>query len=186
MNRQTLPRRAAKLLAVIVLLLVLVIAGLKMLYPFAYRPTILASAELYKLDLHLLLSVIRTESRFRPRAVSSAGAIGLMQIMPTTGQWVAEKNGIEDFDVDDLYDPETNIRLGSWYLHYLIGRFADIKTALAAYNAGPGAVDRWRESKEEIFPETAEYVRRVKQTESVYRGLYTFPVLGPLLLAIPN
>ncbi len=186
MNRQTLLAGIVKWSGVILLLLVLAIAGLKLLYPFAYRQAILGWAETYQLDPHLILSIIRTESHFRPRAVSSAGAIGLMQIMPTTGAWVAEKNGIEGFAVDDLYDPETNIRFGSWYLHYLIGRFVDIETALAAYNAGPGAVDRWGESKDKIFPETAEYVRKVRKGEIVYRNLYTLPVLGPLLLAIPN
>ncbi len=186
MKRQTLPRTLAKWCAVMLILLVLVITGLKLLYPFSYRQPILAWAEVYQLDPHLILSVIRTESHFRPEAVSSAGAIGLMQIMPTTGAWVAEKSGIENFTVDDLYNPQTNIRLGSWYLHYLIGRFVDIETALAAYNAGPGAVDTWGKNKVQMYPETAEYIRRVRKNQSIYRNLYTLPIVGPLLLAIPN
>lgn len=186
MNRQTLPLRIVVCFAVFLILLVFAIVGLKLLYPFPYRNAILASAKLYELDVHLLLSVIRTESRFRQQAVSPVGAIGLMQIMPTTGAWIADKKGIQDFHADDLYDPETNIHLGSWYLHYLIERFTDIETALAAYNAGPGAVDRWAESKGEMFSETAQFVRRVRKAESVYRNLYTLPVLRCLLLAMPS
>jgi len=186
MSGQTLPTRIWKWGAVIVLLLGLVITALVILYPIAYRQTILDWCNVYELDEYLVLSVIRTESHFRPQALSPVGAIGLMQIMPTTGQWIAEKNGIEGFAVDDLYKPETNIHLGSWYLRYLIDRFTDVDAALAAYNAGPGTVDGWIEHGSQLFPETASYIRRVRRTENIYQELYGLPILGPLLLAMQS
>jgi len=111
--------------------------------------------------------------------------MGLMQIMPATGGWIAEKIGVDGFTEDKLNSPETNIRLGVWYLRYLIDRFGDVDTALAAYNAGPGNVERWGGDARMMFPETAEYVRRVKEGERVYRLLYTLPILGSLFRALP-
>ena len=167
------------------LLFILTVAGLKLLYPFPYRTQITHWTSKYKINSYLVAAIIRTESHFRPHAVSSAGAIGLMQIMPTTGEWIAGKIGIEGFTTSDLSDPATNIRLGTWYLHYLIDRFGDTSTALIAYNAGPGNAERYREDTNAIFPETEEYLRRVKEGERVYRSLYTFPMIGSLFRALP-
>ncbi|MEG0144431.1 MAG: lytic transglycosylase domain-containing protein, partial [Clostridia bacterium] len=85
---------------------------------------------------------------FRPEAVSSAGAVGLMQIMPQTGKWVAEKLGEGDYQLQKLTDPETNIRYGCWYLNYLNGRFdEDMTKVTAAYHAGGGRVNEWLEDE---------------------------------------
>ena len=167
------------------LLFVLGIAGLKLLYPFRYREEIDRWASAYSIDHYLVAAVIRTESHSHTRAISSVGAIGLMQIMPATGEWIADNIGVDGFTTGDLHDPETNIRLGIWYLRYLIDRFGRVDTALAAYNAGPGNVERWQEEGGETFPETAEYVRKVVEGERVYRFLYTLPFLGSLLRAAP-
>jgi len=185
MNRQTLPARAVRWLSLALLLFVLGIAGLKLLYPFSQEEQIDCWADAYSIDPYLVAAIIWTESHFRTRAISSAGAIGLMQIMPATGKWVADKIGVEGFTTDELYDPGTNIRLGIWYLRYLIDRFGRVDTALAAYNAGPGNVERWQKEGEEAFPETAEYVRKVVEGERAYRFLYTLPFLGSLLRAVP-
>ena len=109
------------------------------------------------LDVKLVLSVIAAESAFDPRAQSHKGAIGLMQLMPDTAR---------DLGVDDPWDPESNIRGGTRYLRQMLDRFGqDLELALAAYNAGPGAVER--NGGIPPYRETREYVQRVL---SRYRG----------------
>jgi len=147
--------------------------GLALFYPLRYERTITAFAAQHGLDPYLVFGVVRAESRFRPRVVSPAGAIGLMQITPDTGRWIAEKLGVQDFTVDDLYRPETNVRFGVWYLHYLIDRFGgDVDAALLAYNAGPGNLSRWQSGKGKVFPESAGYLAAVKRDMRAYRILY--------------
>ncbi len=165
----------------LILLLLLGIGALKLLYPLRYEGEIKAWAESYSLDLYLVAAVIRAESRFDPHALSHAGAIGLMQIIPTTGEWIAAQIDEVGFTIEDLYDPEVNIRFGAWYLRYLLDRFGDANIALAAYNAGPSNAIRWQAGEGTIFPETARYIERVKRGEIVYRTFYDLPWLGRLL-----
>lgn len=142
-------------------------------YPLRYESVIRAHARNYELDPALLAAVIYTESRFNPRAVSGAGAIGLMQLLPETAKGIAIRTGGEQFVIDDLYDPELNIRYGSWYLRNLMRRYGDIRTALAAYHAGPGNVDAWRRDGEGIvFPETRAYVDKVTRLRELYSHAY--------------
>jgi soluble lytic murein transglycosylase len=143
-------------------------------YPLRYESLIRAHARNYDLDPALLAAVVYTESRFDPRAVSDAGAIGLMQLLPDTAQGIATRTGGEGFVVDDLYDPEINIRYGSWYLRHLLGRYGgDTRTALAAYHAGQGNVDEWRrDGKGIVFPETRAYVDEVVSLRDVYARAY--------------
>ena len=122
-------------------------------------------------DPLLILSICETESHFNPRAVSSVGAIGIMQIMPETGRWIAGVLDYNDYNEECLYDPDVNIRFGAYYLSYLELRFSDRVAVIAAYNAGEGAVREWLSNEnfsfDEIpFVETREYVEKV---ESVYR-----------------
>ena len=124
------------------------------------------------LDPALVLTVIQAESGGRPRAVSRAGARGLMQLMPATAEDVATRHGIRLSGPDDLFDPALNVRLGTLYLASLKRFFADDpRLYLAAYNAGMGNVDKWRLQNPELtsrelidqvaFPETRAYVARV-------------------------
>ena len=185
MNRQTQMRKIAVWIVSILFLSVVALAGLKIFYPLPYSSVIDHWASEYSLNPYLVAGLIRAESHFRPSAKSRAGAIGLMQIMPTTGDWIAGMIGIKDVSEEDLSDPEINIHLGTWYLRYLIDRFGDIDTALMAYNAGPGNAERWSTSGDPVFAETEEYLRRVKEGESVYRLLYTLPIIGSLIRALP-
>lgn len=140
-----------------------------------FRPTrevehlIEENAVRFSLSRELLQSVILVESKFDRHAVSSTGAVGVMQLMPDTAEWISEQSGLPD---DDLHNPEENIPLGAWYLDYLIGKYdGNLVLALAAYNAGRGNVDSWMEERgwppdyadiEGIpFPETREFVRAV-------------------------
>jgi soluble lytic murein transglycosylase len=127
----------------------------------------------YDIDPALLAAVIEQESKFRSDAKSSAGAIGLMQLLPDTAKGIAIHTGGSKFVLSDLYNPEINIRYGAWYLHHLMQRYGDEKTALAAYNAGQQNVDRWRaEGKGIEFPETRAYVDKVERLKGIYRRAY--------------
>jgi len=127
----------------------------------------------YDIDPALLAAVIEQESKFRADAKSSAGAIGLMQLQPATAKGIAIRTGGSKFVLSDLYDPELNIRYGSWYLHHLMVKYGNERLALAAYNAGQQNVDRWRaEGKGIEFPETRAYVDKVERLKGIYRRAY--------------
>lgn len=104
--------------------------------------TILDTSERYQVSPHLVLAVIEIESGYNPHAVSPVGAMGLMQLMPGTGAEVAERTHEPWRGTSTLFDPEANIRLGVAYLRELIDRYQSIRVALAAYNWGPGRIDR--------------------------------------------
>jgi peptidoglycan lytic transglycosylase len=127
----------------------------------------------YDLNPALLAAVIEQESKFRADAKSSAGAIGLMQLLPATAQGIAIHTGGSKFVVSDLYNPEINIRYGAWYLHHLMQKYGDEKTALAAYNAGQQNVDSWRAQGQGIqFAETRAYIDKVERLKGIYRRAY--------------
>ena len=111
-----------------------------------------------------------SESKFRADAESSSGAIGLMQLTPSTARGIAIRTGGSRFRTNDLYNPEINIRYGAWYLGNLFQKYGSERLVLAAYNAGQGNVDAWRAKGEAIqFPETRAYVHRVEHLKHVYR-----------------
>jgi soluble lytic murein transglycosylase len=122
---------------------------------------------------YLIQSIIKSESGFHKQAISSAGAIGLMQIKPDTAKWCAAKMGISAPDEMELYQPEINIKIGTWYFaSFLLPKYdGDVDKALAAYNAGHGNVDSWDEG-EILFPETQKYVKKVKWYNGLYGWMY--------------
>jgi soluble lytic murein transglycosylase len=147
---------------------------LRLRYPLEYEHIVRGHAEQYDLDAALLAAVIYRESKFDADARSSSGAIGLMQLLPDTAEGIAQLTGGSRFEVDDLYDPEINVRYGSFYLRRLLRKYEDERLALAAYNAGQANVDEWiAEGREEIpFPETREFVDNVLETRELYARAY--------------
>jgi soluble lytic murein transglycosylase len=142
-------------------------------YPLRYDSIIRGHARNYDLDPALLAAVIYQESKFRADARSSSGAIGLMQLRPETAKGIAVRTGGSAFRVEDLLDPELNVRYGSWYLRHLFRKYGEERLVLAAYNAGQGNVDRWRRDGGGIrFAETRAYVDRVEDLKDVYRDAY--------------
>jgi soluble lytic murein transglycosylase len=143
-------------------------------YPLRYEQIVKGHAQHYRLDPALLAAVIYQESKFRSDAKSSAGAIGLMQLQPETAKGIAIRTGGSRFELQDLYDPEINVRYGSWYLRHLLDKYGgNERRALAAYNAGQQNVDRWRARGEDIqFPETRAYVARIERLKGIYRRAY--------------
>ncbi|MEI7888954.1 MAG: lytic transglycosylase domain-containing protein [Actinomycetes bacterium] len=151
--------------------------------PLNHASVIRQQARAKDLDPYLIAAVIYAETKFNPRP-SSAGAEGLMQILPSTALFIAKKSGGTAFVPTDLGDPQVNIRYGSWYLRYLLQRYdGDTTLAVASYNAGMGNVDKWVASAkagghalrvDEIpFPETKAYVERVLSAKSDYEAKYS-------------
>ena len=142
-------------------------------YPLHYEAIVRGHARNYRLDPALLAAVIYQESKFRPAVVSGAGAVGLMQLLPATARGIATRTGGVGFRDSDLYDPELNIRYGSWYLRHLLDKYDDEQVALAAYNAGQTNVDAWLESGGGIrFAETRHYVSAIEAAKRAYRRSY--------------
>jgi soluble lytic murein transglycosylase len=142
-------------------------------YPLEYEHIIVSHAENYEIDGALLAALIYRESKFDFEAVSSSGAIGLMQLLPTTADGIAQFTGGDEFVRDDLYDAEINVRYGSFYLRRLLMKYQGLELALAAYNAGQTNVDEWIvEESGIVYPETREYVRDVVRLSAVYRRAY--------------
>jgi soluble lytic murein transglycosylase len=141
---------------------------LRLRYPLEYEAILMGHARNYRLEPALLAAVIYQESKFDPAAESSSGAIGLMQLTPATAEGIALRTGGSRFQLSDLYDPEINVRYGSWYLRHLLDRYdGDLRLALSAYNGGQGNVDRGV-----VFAETRDYVKSVLATRSHYRKAY--------------
>ncbi|HEU4448945.1 MAG TPA: lytic transglycosylase domain-containing protein [Gaiellaceae bacterium] len=142
-------------------------------YPLEYEHIVRGHASNYELDAALLAAVIYRESKFDADARSSSGAIGLMQLLPDTALGIASLTEGRRFRVEDLYDPEINVRYGSFYLRRLLRKYEDERLALAAYNAGQTNVDEWVAAGGEIrFAETREYVDGVLEARDVYARAY--------------
>ena len=155
--------------------------GLRVLFPLEYRTDILEWSATYDLEPEWIASVIRNESRFQPDVVSPAGAIGLMQIMPETGAWVAHQLQLANYSTTLLEDAALNIAMGTWYLCHLLDRFLTLDAALVAYNAGPANAERWEGNLKLAFPETQRYVRRIHLSLPVYRIYFALPWLINLI-----
>ena len=152
-------------------------------YPVAYVDEIRSGAEEFGLDPYFVIAVVRCESSFDADAVSHRGAIGLMQVMPDTGTWIAHKLGMDDtYSESTLYDPATNIRFGCWYLNFVSGRFdGREREMIAAYNAGHRTVENWLEDPAYAqdgaltvipYDDAALYYERVTAARAAYVELY--------------
>lgn len=155
--------------------------SIRLIYPRKYSEYVEKYSEKYNIESSLIYAIIKSESNFEKDVVSTAGARGLMQLMPTTAKETAEKNEIEYFE-EKLFDSEFNINLGTLYFKILYEKYNNQGLALAAYNAGSGNVDKWIEANiinkegtnlENIpFEETNSYVRKVLRNQEVYKKLY--------------
>ena len=156
--------------------------GYSLVYPVLEGPQLIARAKENKLDPALVAAVIRQESSWNPRAVSRAGARGLMQLMPPVGQEIARSKRYAMWDPGLLFDPDVSLELGTSHLHAALGQYSSLPRALAAYNAGASRVQRWMRMAgtkdpelfiERIpFVETRDYVRIVMRNAELYRALH--------------
>lgn len=179
-------KRIKRLIFFIFSLLLIVTIGLVVLsikYPIGYKDMIVKYSKEYEIDPFLVASLINIESKYNKNAISKKDAKGLMQISEQTGKWAAEVLGIKDYNEDMLYDPETNIKIGTWYLNRLCKEFnGNLDLVLASYNAGSGNVSKWLKDDEYSndgenlshipFKETEEYVKRIKDSYKIYSKVY--------------
>ncbi len=153
----------------------------RLIYPLYYRDLVVAQANLQQIDPALVFALMRQESLFEPDAHSGADARGLMQIIPPTGADIAERTGLVGYTADSLWLPYLNVQMGTWYIRQMLdfvggNQFA----ALAAYNAGPGRVERWLSASDDfdmfvaLIPlnEPRTYIRRIYLNLSEYRDIY--------------
>ncbi len=142
-------------------------------YPLRYATIVRVHAHENDVDPALLAAVIETESKFDATARSGAGAVGLMQLTPSTARGIAEYTHGTRFRLSDLTNPDINVRYGAWYLRRLLNRYGNERLALAAYNAGQQNVDAWRAAHQGIqFAETRDYVDKVERLKAIYRRTY--------------
>lgn len=177
-------RRTNKIRKLVNLILIIsfLIGIILIKYPPAYKEEIVRSSKEFGVDPFLIASIINVESKYDKMAKSNKDAMGLMQIRETTGDWASREIGLE-FSKEDLYRPDINIRLGSWYINKLFEEFdGNLDLVLAAYNAGSGNVNKWLSEKDYCsdgqvldkipFRETEDYLTRVKSNYKVYTRLY--------------
>lgn len=166
------------------LILFVIIWGVKIYFPVKYVDIINDKSKKYNLEPSFVCAIIRTESRFRTHIVSNKGATGLMQIMEPTAVWVAGQVGIKDFDYTNITNADINIEIGCAYINGLIGKYGNVNTALCAYNAGSGNVDKWLKDKNYSddgktlkhipYKETREYVQKVNTYKKIYNFILMF------------
>lgn len=187
-------KKIKRLILLIVILALVIIGGkwiihkvytkyLYMTHPEKYNSYVMEYSKEYGLDPMFVRAIIKTESNFNPDATSNVGAKGLMQITNETGQDIAEKLGVQNFTPSMLYNPQTNIEFGTYYLASLVNQFDNDPTLVsAAYNAGRGNVVNWLNnieySKDGVhltyipFTETRGYVNKVLDNFNIYTKLY--------------
>lgn len=155
----------------------------RLIFPLGYREHILNYSQEYGVDPYLVAAVIKAESNFKNKAQSEKNAKGLMQLMDETAKWISVQLKDEDFKIENIYEPEVNIRYGCWYLNNLGKEFnGNVNLVLAAYNGGSGNVKSWLKNKNYSkdgknldyipFKETDKYVKRVRVNYNIYKYLY--------------
>lgn len=156
---------------------------MRFVYMWPYQNEIVTYANKNNIDPFLVAAVIKNESGFKPGAVSPVGAIGMMQIMPETGEWIARQMGLSSYRMQQLYDPKTNIRMGCWYLSELKYEFrGNMVLQMLAYNAGRGNTHLWMSANgwdyefgkiaDIPYEESRGYVASVLHDRDEYYRLY--------------
>ncbi len=154
----------------------------RIFYPRKYSSYVEKYSKEYKVDKYLVYSIIKTESKFNPKAVSSKKASGLMQITEKTSSWLSKELALKNVDI---FDPQTNIMMGTWYLHRLKKEFkGDMRLMISAYNGGSGNVKKWLKSSNYSddgksltripFKETSEYTEKVLKNYKKYKEVYEY------------
>ncbi len=170
-------------IALIVAIIVAMNLTIKVYFPLKDYDIISSYADANGLKHETVCAIINVESGFNPNAVSNKGASGYMQLMEPTANWGIETLGIQDKTYEDIFDPELNIALGTWYFANLNRQFNSENLAIISYNAGSGNVSKWLESNEYSeeetlknipFNETKNYYFKIKLNEFIYKYLLKF------------
>lgn len=187
---QVKTKRAVVFISIVALALIVgILIGIawdlyeRFVMPDKYQAIVSKYSELYDIPKEIIFSVIKVESNFQISAKSHAGALGLMQMLPSTFEWLTGEDHLdENLLTVSLYDPEVNIRYGTYYLRYLKNKFEDWDTVLAAYNAGEGNVIKWLDNEKYSsdgktltqipVKETRNYVKKVNNEIAIYRNMF--------------
>ena len=189
MNKTGKKRRRSSFFIIIILIFIgiLVLNSeniQKMNYPMKYKTQVLKFSSESKTDPFLIFAIIKAESGFDKNATSPKNARGLMQLMEATAKEIAKKIGLENFNEQDLYNPEINIQLGCWHVNQLTRKFGEenIDLIIAAYNGGAGNIQKWLKNNEYSkdgksletipFKETSNFLKKVKRFYLKYKKLY--------------
>ena len=177
-------KRLFLLFILVVFLFFMINKQISLFYPIEYKEQIRRYATTYHVDPFLVASIIKVETNFKTNQTSSKGALGIMQLMPTTAFWISHKLNIKEIGLNKIQNNvDTNIQLGTWYIHHLFHVFKGNPIAVtAAYNAGPNQVKKWMkegiwDGKEQSikhipFGQTRHYVKRVCYYYSKYKNIY--------------
>ncbi|MEI6039808.1 MAG: lytic transglycosylase domain-containing protein [Candidatus Berkelbacteria bacterium] len=145
----------------------------EILYPLDYQDSIKKYALEDNVDPNLVCAFIYTESHFNKDSTSGVGARGLMQIMPATAAGIAQEIGDNNYSSSKLFDPDTNIRYGTWYIKGLYEQYnGDVSMVAAGYNAGRARADDWRDRGRGLPTETVYFVQKIKNTKEMYDKIY--------------
>ena len=174
-------RKRAKKVILSITILIAMLAGYFLLpsvlgdsvFPLKYADSIKRWSSEYHEDPFLVAGILMLESGFNPQAVSPVGALGIAQIMPTTGRTIASGVGMANFKTSDLYNPEVGIQFATWHIHVLKEKYGGNEVAaLAAYNAGSGNADKWLRMGLLTDPSSNSYAKKVLDFKAVYHKLY--------------
>ncbi len=172
-NRDFTKQKSIALAVLILLIFIISILGISLRMGFFYLKTVDLITKTYELDSSLVMAICMTESGFDKRAISSVGAVGMMQLMPKTAESVCRLNQLE-YCYEDLFDAEYNIRIGCLYLRYLLSRF-ELEWAIVAYNAGETVVSAWIEDGLNIteipYIESKNYLKKVLRYYKIYSSI---------------
>lgn len=186
-------KKIKRILGIIIVIFLIVTIGLVFLttrYPIGYKSIIVSYSNEYDLDPYLIASIINVESKYNKDAISNKCAKGLMQIGPKTGLWASEILEIKDYNEELLFNPDINIRIGTWYVKTLFKEFnGNQDLVLAAYNAGSGNVKKWLNDEKYSsdgktldripFKETEEYLLKVNNNYKIYSTVYEKYIMNP-------
>lgn len=152
---------------------------MKIIYPMIYEDEIMFASKKYFVKPYIIASMINVESSYNQYAISSKGAVGLMQILPETAFWLSEQMDIENFEENCLIDVQTNILMGTFYLKYLMSKFENLTVVFCSYNAGEGTVQSWLiDQKYSIdgvtlikipYLETQKHIEKLERNLKVYQ-----------------
>lgn len=172
-NRVFIKQKSIIIAVLILLIFSISILGISLRMGFFYLKTVDSIATLYELDTSLVMAICMTESGFDKKAISSVGAIGIMQLMPKTAEAVCRLNQLE-YCYERLYDTEYNITIGCLYLRYLLNKF-DLEWAIVAYNAGETVVSDWINDglnlTEIPYKESRNYLKKVLRYYKFYSSI---------------
>jgi len=174
-----------KFINLIIILLIVFISSLvifKTIYKTEYLDIVKKECKKYNCSPYQILAIIKSESNFDENAHSKKGAIGLMQITLETANWCLENLDEDKITEKQLYNPETNIKIGTYYFCYLLERYGNIDTAISAYNGGMGNVDKWLNNPKYSadgkvitstpYDETTNYIKKINNNITIYKLLY--------------